>query len=326
MWHGLVQRLHAGTSAILNSRVGAKELEDEPVDVEKFEQGRWVVRLSRAERRGKVVRVEEPALSFGFSILPRNIATRSAFAQMVAEQDACGRGLIAIAPITRGAVLYEEQPMFVSPTGTSGMWAMRWRSYLAMAASAEGNPMMALAMRAFDELTEGHDSDEGKRRLWTAAEGIFDEAARSARGVSIDASVRQQQVERVFSVLMRWQSNQFKFDNGAGPAGGASAAIYRYTAAMNHSCSPTVMLQPQWAPLRPGTFEPTDGTVVAKALQDVAPGQPLTINYGPKDLPTWPVERRRDYMRAKHGFVCGCRKCESEAAYAEKRAADNLCG
>lgn len=319
MLHGLLQRLHAGTTMFISGS-SAGELQNEPCAVERFdrETSRWIVVLRRPAHGGKKLGVPEDALSFGFAILPQNVTASSARARMVASQGGCGRGLVATAATKRGTELYTEEPMFVSPTGVAQMWSVRWRAYLTMQMGAQSNPMMGVAAHAFDELTEGDDSDEGKAKVRAAAERIFDEAIAANPAAGADPAVREEQVGRVFSVLMRWQSNQFRFPNGTGPDG-AAAAIYRYTASMNHACAPTVVLEPQWSAQQPGEAVVGDGRIIARALADLQPGDPLTINYGPRDLVGWPLDKRREYLRAKHGFVCGCPRCEAESQYAEQQ-------
>ena len=60
-----------------------------------------------------------------------------------------------------------------------------------------------------------------------------------------------------------------------------------------------------------------DGRAIARANRDIAPGDALTINYGSKDLPQWPLQQRRRYLLEHNGFWCACAKCLAE----EKAAA-----
>ena len=72
-----------------------------------------------------------------------------------------------------------------------------------------------------------------------------------------------------------------------------------------------------WAPHAPGTCVEGDGRAIARANRDIAPGAALTINYGSKDLPQWPLQQRRRYLLEHNGFWCACAKCLAE----EKAAA-----
>merc|ERR1719272_1562907 len=112
----------------------------------------------------------------------------------------------------------------------------------------------------------------------------------------VDDGQQEAEINRGFGVLQRFQINQFEFDNGAGPNGGPSAAIYHFTSNVNHSCSPTVYLKPTkgFLPTVGAPLE-EDGMIVARALVDLVAGDECTINYGPLELIEWNVEQRRAY-------------------------------
>ena len=118
----------------------------------------------------------------------------------------------------------------------------------------------------------------------------------------------------IFVSIVRFQTNQFEFDNGAGPNGGPSAALYHFTSNMNHSCSPTVYLKPTKGFLQMvGAPLEEDGMIVARALVDLVAGDECSINYGPLELVEWPVEQRRAYTTDKLGFICMCMRCVEES-------------
>ena len=83
---------------------------------------------------------------------------------------------------------------------------------------------------------------------------------------------------------------------------------------MNHCCDPSVILEPRdrWAPHAPGTRVEGDGRVIARAARDLEEGDALTINYGPLDLPKWPLKRRREYLAEHNGFFCACAVCVAD--------------
>ena len=83
---------------------------------------------------------------------------------------------------------------------------------------------------------------------------------------------------------------------------------------MNHSCAPTARFQRWWAPFTPGARVANDGCAVARATRALAPGEHLTINYASDALLARPLAERRAYLLANHDFVCGCARCEAEAA------------
>ena len=69
---------------------------------------------------------------------------------------------------------------------------------------------------------------------------------------------------------------------------------------------------PPQAHFFPGSIVKDDGILTAKALRPIEPGERLTLCYGPKDLPSWPLQRRREYLLEKNGFVCCCALCVAE--------------
>ena len=69
---------------------------------------------------------------------------------------------------------------------------------------------------------------------------------------------------------------------------------------------------PHQAHFFPGSIVSDDGILTAKALRPIQPGERLTLCYGPKDLPSWPLQRRREYLLEKNGFVCCCALCVAE--------------
>jgi hypothetical protein len=69
---------------------------------------------------------------------------------------------------------------------------------------------------------------------------------------------------------------------------------------------------PPQAHFFPGSIVKDDGILTAKALRPIEPGERLTLCYGPKDLPSWPLQRRREYLLEKNGFLCCCALCVAE--------------
>ena len=51
---------------------------------------------------------------------------------------------------------------------------------------------------------------------------------------------------------------------------------------------------------------------MAYAKRDIAPGERLTINYGPDELVAWSLEERRKVLHERFAFVCGCERCVAE--------------
>ena len=113
-------------------------------------------------------------------------------------------------------------------------------------------------------------------------------------------------------MLRKYDAKQLPFLHG-GDATDATA-LFQIAAQMAHSCAPNVTLDNVRLPQTPGENVRGDGRLVGTAAVDVEPGDALTINYGPKGLLHWPLERRRRYLRETRGFECGCARCSLEDA------------
>ena len=128
-------------------------------------------------------------------------------------------------------------------------------------------------------------------------------------------------LKEVMDVLLRFHANQFRLDNGADPKDKefAASGVYKTLSRINHSCAPSLQVEPaRLYAARHGTdasVEESGGVLLASAVYDLAPGERLTYNYGPPDLVTsWDVARRRAFLKAELGFVCGCQRCVIEEA------------
>ena len=76
---------------------------------------------------------------------------------------------------------------------------------------------------------------------------------------------------------------------------------------------PTAFVEVKGSPHSAGSFFPGEGVLVCRAIGQLMSGQRLTLNYGPADLVTsWPLEKRREYLLDRCGFVCGCERCVQE--------------
>ncbi|KAK3257702.1 hypothetical protein CYMTET_33223 [Cymbomonas tetramitiformis] len=328
MWHGLNIRLHEGTVVHLTDLQSA-DLNNEPCVVQQFsaEKEKWVVQPQHPRFEGKKILVAEHNLVFGYCLLPQSPGSTTAHkcVRILEKQGSCGGGLATSGDCPRGTVLFKEAPFIISPTGVGSMWDQRWRAYLTMMMRAKSDPAFRQVLECFEKLTPGNEDDsDGRQKVKAHAYRLFDEAmelqARANGGApSPDASVREEQVASVFSALLKWQQNQFRFENGF-PKG--AAAIFSFTAQMNHSCVPSVIVEPQWSPLVPGKNSELDGRIIARTACHVQAGDALCINYGPKELLTWSLEKRRAYLLEKNGFLCQCQRCVLESQRETSAASD----
>ena len=318
MWHGAQVRLHEGTSCQLEAP--GRDFDGAQVKIAAFvaDKNKWRVTLEARQWQGKELLVPESALSLSFCVMPGSVSRVKPSVKLCAEeaQGTCGRGLVVAQPVDAGEVLYEEPPLIVSPAGVPRMQSDRWRAYLMMSLQAQQRADMATARDAFDALGISNLVDE---KMDEHAHTIFASAVKSA-GMDVatmDEAVVREQVARVKAALSRFNSNQFKYDNGA-PAKCprfSASAVFAFTSRMNHSCEPAAFVETRKAAHAPGTLVTGDGVLVVRALRKIREGERLTINYGPADLVTadWTLARRREYLLSKCGFVCGCERCEREA-------------
>jgi len=323
MWHGQRARLHPGSVVTVlpgggERSGGGSAVEGQQAFVVRYVQQDkgWVVKLQGGKGVGQFL-VDEDKIALDHTIIPHSLDTTRLHPALQTVEGAHGRGLTVTRAVSKGEVLFEEEPMLVTPTGVTSMHRARWRCLLLLNMAARSNPSLQRLSHAFNRLTPGHASDEeGTRRVREEAAAIVEEAvAMSARaqgtGATLSPEARQEQEKQVFTSLLRFQRNQFRFENGVGPVG-AAAAVYGFTASMNHCCAPSVIVKPTWAPRQPGELVDGDGKIVAKAACDLSGGEALCINYGPKDLPQWPAARRRAYLLQHNGFWCGCLRCMAE--------------
>lgn len=335
MFHGNKVRLHPGTVCHLDAPGRPFHLEH--CTVQKFDaaKSKWQIRLEAQQWNGKELLVPESSLRLAFCLLPDSVAKRKKMVKLIEEdaQGSCGRGLVVAQSVAPGAPLFEEPPLVLSSSG-KGMHQDRWRAYLTLMMSAQQQPAHGAALEAFEDLGIS-DLPTMLESTKAAASNILSEAL-AAAGQDLPPVERMRQQEKVTGALMRFQSNQFKFanveDTGAdsGPDDAASrfsaAAVFAFTSRLNHCCSPTAFVSAGKAKFASGTFAEGDGVLLVRAIRALMPGERLTLNYGPAELVTsWPLERRRQYLQERCGFICGCERCvKEEAAQVAEQAAAAL--
>lgn len=69
---------------------------------------------------------------------------------------------------------------------------------------------------------------------------------------------------------------------------------------LNHSCRPNATYH----------FLPSSGKVIARLVQDVAPGEEITICY--LDALSNSLEKRQEQLLGSYGFECNCVRCNEE--------------
>lgn len=304
MWHGARLRLHAGARVAV---AGADP--DGPlgglVEVVAYDARahKWVLAAPRAG--GSRVGVAEDRVALSHALLPGNGDAVEPFWGGVglhdASQDRCGAGLATTARLEKGQPLFAEYPFVVAARSR----ADRWAAYVALsAAAAGGDGASARALQALDALVP--------------TDLPSPDAERAARALVADAlgpGAHDAEVARVVAVLRKYEANQFLYDDGGEEKN--ATALYRLVARMNHSCAPSVALYPERNAQNPGALVPGDGRLVAKALANLEPGEPLCICYGPADLIAWDLDTRRAYLAQHCGFRCVCARClleEEQAA------------
>ena len=289
-------------------------------------KNKWQIQLEGSQWNGKELLVPESALRLAFCLLPDSVAKRKKMVALIEEdaQGSCGRGLIVAQSVAPGSPLFEEPPLILSSSG-KGMHQDRWRAYLTLMMAAQQQPAHRAALAAFDDLGIS-DLPTMLEVTKVASSAILSEAL-AAAGQDLPPDERARQQEKVTNALMKFQSNQFKYanvepettaDNGVSDDAASrfsAAAVFAFTSRLNHSCSPSAFVSTSKAKFSPGTLVDSDGVLHVRAIRALLPGERLTLNYGPAELVTsWPLERRRQYLQDKCGFVCGCERCVKEEA------------
>merc|ERR1712224_183090 len=119
----------------------------------------------------------------------------------------------------------------------------------------------------FDNLSTG--SDDRKKRLdeiWAEATEIFKPVMNRNPDIAENKSFVEEEITKIFAVLIKWKTNQFAFQNGSGSG---SSALFAFASRLNHSCNPTARLESQWSPLISGALQTGDGRMEARAARDI---------------------------------------------------------
>ena len=322
--------LHKSTVCYITG-TGGKPYEGASCIVQGFDGGKakWHVRLITTSQKGKELLVAEAKLRIGYCLLPASVNSLRPFIKLENDkaQGSCGRGLITASPVSAGKVIFEESPLIVAGCLASertlkaqqhfGFACERWRAFSMLQKSAElearSDGLYARALAAFADLGV---ADAVPQHVRLGAE----ELARTGAILPASASAeeRAQHVQWLTNILMRFHSNQFTLANGAAAddTALAASAVFAFTSRINHSCAPSVTMTPKLQYLqRRGVScspEQAGGVILCCAQRALAAGDRLTFNYGPKELESWDVHRRRQYLTEKLNFVCGCERCVKE--------------
>lgn len=308
--------LHAGTTCLLSSP-GLEEdgAQCEVLAFDKKKQ-KWHVRICGSTTR---LLVQEDSLSLVFALLPLSL-DRGQYVELETETEhgLCGRGLTARQVIDAGHPIFEEAPLIVVPNlagdartaKARGLqhYQMRFQAYAALVGKAKHDVQMAKAQAAFMAAGES---------------GLVPEHLNAAANAMCAGNEGGQ--ELMTKLLMRYETNEFSFDNGVPgqpvDAAFAASALYVFTALGNHSCDPnmTIVSKREFCELygEPYTVQEHAGVLVAIAKREIQSGERLTYNYAPHgfDL-SWDVHERRAFMLERKGFQCGCERCVAELAAA----------
>lgn len=315
-------RLHKGSYCTL--RVPGKSFDGGACTIIAYdgEKLKWQVQLEQADK--KRLLVPEAALRLGFSVLPLSQAGCYRKISQAGSQGDCGRGLIAAERIPAGVPIFEEGPILVAHKNTTSPQehhTQRWRAYKALRASAKHKKgAFAQSLAVFEDLGI---SDHVPDHLRAGAEKIADDEAAALSLSPADAArAREKHLKHVIEVLMKFNCNQFGFENGVDPEADQTfwaSAVYAFTSRANHSCAPSmaIVAKKLFCDSHPKSMkydEGVDGGVqLAYSLREIAAGESLTFNYGTNDLRGWGVEQRREVLLERLSFWCGCERCVAEA-------------
>lgn len=166
--------------------------------------------------------------------------------------------------------------------------AERYRAYSIMKANSQADPAFAKLLSAFDELTYTCDVPDHVRAGVKHLTGNLP--------ADTSAAQRNAFAQQAEGVLMRFHANEVSFENGAVESSGFSgkssdndflaSAVFPTLSRLNHSCDPCLAPVDKISFCKQfkikNTFEKDAGVMMVTALRDIAQGEPLTYNYGPK--------------------------------------------
>ena len=276
-----------------------------------------------------------PSRRFGFvyCLLPSAPSRLRSYFDIQCEgmQGSCGRGLVSRVAVPAGEAIFDEPPLVVAYKSTKSPQehhSERWVAYATLLSNANANAKnsaaLKVALAAFDDLCSGEHVPEHVRlgAAYITAKQLED-AGRSSGESSIPPEQLAAFAQQCTGVLMRFQSNQFTFQNNA-PAGDPSffaSAVYAFTSRVNHSCAPSMGMVSKELYCKQHritfTVEEAGGVLLAYSKRDLKAGERLTFNYGPDELVGWGLNERRAFLWERLNFVCGCERCEAEAAAVE---------
>lgn len=313
--HGLFARFHVGSVAYIVGLGEGVDLDGEPCIMERFdvERQKWLARLLHPRFRGQGAWIPEEHVSFAYSIQPSFIPQSGSLAVTEKDQGPCGAGLTVLQNGEAGEVLFSERPFLLAADDTNEMC----RAHFMLRRRAQEDEAAQRALAVFESLSFSGLPEAACLRAEQAAA-----SAVGAAGGPADKAAARAEVEALSRVLLRWEINRFRV-RGSSPDPAAQLledgwmgayALYPTISRINHSCEPSVETVCGFKPLEPGSVHLDDGVGVVKALRPLKAGEFVCQNYGPADLLTWPVERRREQLLKQCGFLCRCSRCEREAA------------
>ena len=172
------------------------------------------------------------------------------------------------------------------------------------------------ALAAFEDLGI---SDDVPDHIAECAASLVEDLAKAA-AESTGPTLEVPTVDQVTTTLMRFNCNQFGFDNGAvgGNPSFSASALYLNISRVNHSCEPSMGMLSKESFCKGNRIafkvERDGGVLLAYAKHDLQPGDRLTFNYGPSEMLGMPVRERRQLLFERLSFRCGCERCVREMA------------
>ena len=268
--------MHTGTTCLVSAP--NHDFDDEQVMILSYSstKSKWLVQLQRPKWKGKELWVPESTLRLAFCLLPEAIGQCKQYVPFLDEraQGSCGRGLAVAAAVAPGEPIFEEPPLVLSPTSSKTSHEDRWKAYITLSMNAHSDQVAAAALDAFDDLGI---CDRPNVSVEAAASRITDQALALSQQ-SFSAEDRQVRTAQVRDALMKFQSNQFKYDNASPPSHPrfSASSVFRLTSRLNHSCKPSAFVEVKSSPHNPGRHHPpTRATVTRVSVSvSVAPARP----------------------------------------------------
>ncbi|KAK7957307.1 uncharacterized protein PG986_006529 [Apiospora aurea] len=215
-----------------------------------------------------------------------------------------GKGLFAMQPIAKHALLFAEEPLLFAPKGSDRVNNHKVRKLLEaldQLSARRRADFMALSFAPSALHAVGADSgNQDRMRNWYSQ-------VKGLSGQKLDEAV----AEGIHALAIYRTNNVATMDDPAKPDEVTGGVVYSVFSRINHACDANAAFF--YLGVRPQRLG-------VRAVRDIAAGEQVFVSYiGDKAYKKSTLEQRRADL-ASWGFQCRCDSCAKEEAAAEEAA------